>query len=119
MKTNLDYTAANSGQIEQDLCDQLRKVRIARNITQQTMAHMAGVSERTIRRMEAGEGVSLDTFIRVLSALGIQENLKVIFPDVSIRPVERVRFGKERMRARPKRPDSGRGKPSWQWRDEA
>ena len=117
MKSSMTYALANSSQIEADLGAQVQQVRVAQNISQETLAGKAGVSERTIRRLEAGKGVSLDTFIRVLSALGIEENLKVLFPDVSIRPVERVRLGKERVRSRSRRPADGPAKSPWQWKE--
>ncbi|MFT6397391.1 MAG: hypothetical protein ACJAYU_002144 [Bradymonadia bacterium] len=51
--------------------------------------------------MEAGEGVSLNTFLRVLSALGIPHALEDLLPDPSVRPVGRLESGTERKRASP------------------
>jgi transcriptional regulator with XRE-family HTH domain len=115
MQYKIDFHTASSEQIEAALCDRLEQIRLSRNITQQKLADEAGVSLRTIVRMEQGEGVSLDTFIRVLIALGIQNNLETLLPDPSVRPVERVGLGKERKRARPQPEDE---KPAqWAWGD--
>lgn len=71
----------------------------------------------TISRMENGKGTSLDTFIRVLTALGLQNNLQALLPDPSIRPVDRIRMGDvERKRARPAQPTEPEG--TWVWGDE-
>jgi putative transcriptional regulator len=70
----IDFAIATSDQIETALCKRLQSIRLSRNMTQQQLAEEAGVSNRTIRRLEKGQGVSLDTFIRVLSALRIQHS---------------------------------------------
>ena len=117
MSCKLDFATASSQQIEGELCQRLERIRLMRNITQRHLATEAGVSVRTIKRLENGEGVSFNTFIRVLIALRIQQNLALLLPDPTIRPMERVRFaGRERKRAR-----STQKKPSsqkWQWGDE-
>ena len=70
------------------------------NIAQTDLAEKAGISARTLRRLESGEGGTLDSFIRLLIALNIDSNLSVLIPDSTIRPMERVRqTKKERVRA--------------------
>jgi len=61
-----------------------------KNISQAKLAEEAGVSRRTISRMENGKGVSLDTFIRVMQALGLTDQLDALIPASDIRP-ERTR----------------------------
>ena len=108
---------ASSAQIESALCERLARIRLSRNVTQAQLATEAGVSTRTIRRMEAGAGISLDTFIRVLMALDIQRNLEALLPDPMVRPMERIAHGgTERKRARPK--TASRQSSTWTWGDE-
>jgi transcriptional regulator with XRE-family HTH domain len=117
MTNSLDYSLASSEQIKADLCLRLEQIRLTRNITQARLADQAGLSIRTIRNLESGQGVSLDTFIRVLIALGIQQNLQVLLPDPRVRPIERVMLGgKERLRASSKR--SEQTETQWIWGDE-
>ena len=117
MLDSVDYTIADSGQIESDLLKKLARIRLARNITQDFLADQAGVSVRTIRRLEKGLGVSFDTFIRVLTALGVQQNLQSLLPDPRIRPIDRVELkGVERQRAKPRNKDIEKTK--WVWGDE-
>lgn len=112
----IDFAIATSDQIEKALCKRLESIRLSRNITQQQLADEAGISTRTIRRLEKGKGVSLDTFIRVLSALRIQHSLESLLPDPTVRPIERVGVGTgERRRARPVPVSQER--PSWSWGD--
>ncbi len=101
MSYSIDFNNASPVVIEAALCRRIAEIRLARNVPQAHLATQAGVSERTLRRMEAGEGVSLNTFLRVLGALGIQHALEALLPDPSVRPVERVGGGGERKRASP------------------
>jgi transcriptional regulator with XRE-family HTH domain len=116
MAYKIDFSVAASDQIEAALCRRIESIRLSRNITQAQLAEEAGVSTRTIRRLEKGEGVSMDTFIRALKALGIQHSLEALLPDPTVRPIERVGLGGgERKRARPARTKQG-GK-TWTWGD--
>jgi transcriptional regulator with XRE-family HTH domain len=117
MPATIDYSIATSEQIEAALCSQLENIRLTLNMTQTQLAKQAGVAFRTIQRMEKGKGVTLDTFIRVLMALGLQENLQTLLPDPTIRPIERVASnGSERKRARPSREETDGS--TWNWGDE-
>jgi transcriptional regulator with XRE-family HTH domain len=117
MTNKLDFSFANSEEIEKYLCYQIKNCRLGYNITQAQLASDAGIHVRTIRRLELGEGISLDTFIRVLIALKLQKELTLLLPDFSVRPIDRVRFkGRERKRARPRK--SKQKNSTWTWRDE-
>lgn len=116
MSYKIDFSVATSAQIEAALCKRLENIRLSRNMTQAELAAEAGVSVRTIGRLGKGEGVSVDTFIRVLTALGIQQHLEALLPDPTVRPVERIDIGgSERKRARPAR--SNKERVSWTWGD--
>ena len=113
---NIEFSVATSAQIEAALCKRLEGIRLSRNITQEQLAEEAGVSTRTIGRLEKGQGVSMDTFIRVMMALNIQQNLEALLPDPNVRPIERVGMGAaERKRARPAK--SMDELPGWSWGD--
>ena len=117
MSERIDFSVATSSQIEANLGERITRIRLARNMTQTQLAGEAGVTIRTIRRLEKGQGVSLDTLIRVMMALGIQDHLKTMLPDPDVRPLERVRLsGTERRRARPEnKPEK---EHPWVWGDE-
>jgi putative transcriptional regulator len=117
MAYSIDFSIATSDQIEAALCKRVESIRLSRNTTQEHLAGEAGVSLRTIGRLEKGHGVSLDTFIRVLTALRIQHGLEALLPDPGVRPIERVGAGTgERKRARPLK--TGPGRSTWSWGDE-
>jgi transcriptional regulator with XRE-family HTH domain len=104
MTQKIDYSVASPEAIESVLGSQLERLRLSKNINQSVLATEAGVSRRTITRLENGEGTSLDTFIRVLRALGVADRLETLLPDPVTRPVERIQLGgRERKRARMKK----------------
>ena len=94
----------------------LAKIRLFRNITQESLAQSAGIGVRTLRRLERGESSTLDSFLRVVIALGFTDDLLGIFPVHDIRPIERMESKrKERKRARPREvipTDS-----TWTWKE--
>lgn len=116
MAIKLSYELASSEQVIVDLGARLERVRLAHNETQVQLARRAGVSSRTIVRLEKGEAPSLDTFVRVMQALGLTSYLEALIPDSDIRPMERVQHrGHERRRARLVPPATG-GRP-FRWGD--
>lgn len=118
MSLSLDYALVNSEQIAADLGAKLERIRLSRNLTQAQLADEAGVSKRTIMRLEHGLAPTLDTFLRVLLALGLSSNLDALLPDPDVRPIERVlNRGRERQRARP---TTVKAKPAtpFRWGDE-
>lgn len=90
-----------SQQIEQEIGQRLARLRLARNVTQADLAEKAGIGVRTLRRIEAGDPSTLDTFLRVAMALDLEDAILLALPEGEIRPIERVsQTGGERKRAR-------------------
>lgn len=113
MAQNIDYSLAAPEDVEAALGTRLEELRLGKNMNQSQIAEEAGVSRRTITRLENGGGVSLDTFIRVMRALGVADRFQALFPDPTIRPIDRVRLkGRERKHARPA---SKMQAGPWQW----
>ncbi len=92
----------------------LERLRLSRNITQASLARDAGISERTLRRLESGNGGTLDSLFRVLTTLRLDDNIDLLVPDPHIRPIERIRTkGSERQRSSSSKSVKGGGK--WDW----
>ena len=95
----------------------LARLRLARNVTQDALAADAGVSVRTLRRLEAGQPSSLDSFLRIAIALELADELVHALPASDIRPIERMDSrGTERQRARP--PNVKASTAPWTWSEE-
>jgi transcriptional regulator with XRE-family HTH domain len=51
---------------------ELKNLRLIRKLSQQDVAHLAGIPLRTYQRFESGDrGAKLDTLLRVLDAFGL------------------------------------------------
>jgi transcriptional regulator with XRE-family HTH domain len=104
-----------------ELGRRLARTRLERNLSQQSLAHEAGVSKVTIERLEAGTPVKSTSLVRVLRSLGLLDALDRLIPEPLPSPVERQRLqGRRRQRARggDRREGSlGESKP-WRWGDE-
>lgn len=86
-------------EMESVLGEDLKNLRLSRNVDQRSLADRAGVSLRALQRLENGEGSSLTTLFKVLRALGRQDWLKGIAPVATINPVTAVRRHMPRQRA--------------------
>jgi len=82
------------------LGERLARRRLRRDLTQQQLADEAGVSRRTVVRLEAGESTQLTNLVRVLRVLGLIEDLAALAPEPGPSPLEQLRNrGRERKRA--------------------
>jgi transcriptional regulator with XRE-family HTH domain len=78
----------------------LARYRLNRNLTQQALAREAGVSLRTLNRIESGEPSQTANLIRVLRALGLLDNLEALLPEPALSPMQQLKLqGKTRKRA--------------------
>lgn len=100
-----------------ELGERLARHRLNADRTQADLAREAGVSKRTVKRIEAGESVQLTSWLRVLRALGLLSNLEHLIPARGVRPLEELRRERgQRRRASGKRAAT-RAEP-WSWEEE-
>ncbi len=78
----------------------IARYRIDQQMTQAALAEQAGVSKRTVERVEAGASVQFSTIIRILRTLHLLPGLDRMIPPPSPRPMDLLRQkGKIRQRA--------------------
>lgn len=101
-----------------ELGDRLSRHRLDRNLTQEQLAREAGVSKRTVIRLENGESSQLANLIRVLRVLGLLANLDALVPAPLVSPLAQLKSrAKERRRASPVAKKSVPA-ATWTWGDE-
>jgi len=102
-----------------ELGNRVARLRLDRNLTQAELAFSAGVSLRTIGRMESGKSIQLSGFVRILRELELLNKLEVLFPSEPPSPIEqRKAHGKTRQRASTGTTKSATG-AAWSWDDDA
>lgn len=80
------------------LGERIRALRLAADRTQAMVADKAGVSERSLRDLESGQGSTVQTLIRVLKALDAHDVIGAIAPRPTISPMQLLKK-KSRRRA--------------------
>src|SRR5690625_749768 len=103
-----------------ELGRRLARRRLDLDLTQAAAAKEAGVSKRTVERMEAGATVQLSSFIRLLRALDLLDTLDRLLPEPGPRPLDLLKL-KGRQRRRAPSSDAAAEPPAsseWHWEDE-
>ncbi len=75
----MDFAFASFEEICAELGARLRRQRLAQLITQKELAARAGLSVGTVKTLEATGQSSLDSLVRVVSALGLVDELSGLF----------------------------------------
>ncbi|MFT4956421.1 MAG: transcriptional regulator with XRE-family HTH domain [Brevundimonas sp.] len=102
-----------------ELGRRLADYRLQRHMTQAQFAEAAGLSKRTVERLEAGESVQLVNLVRALRVLEKLDGLDRFLPDAPANPIDLLeRHGKVRQRARPDARDEDEESQPWRWGDE-
>jgi len=100
----------------------IARTRLERNVSQQQLATEAGLSKRTLERIEAGEDTKLSNVVRILRALGMLDRLDALVPEPLPSPVEQLKL-RGRRRRRAGRTGAGPARTAgaarrWTWGDE-
>jgi putative transcriptional regulator len=78
----------------------VKRRRLERNLTQQEIADIAGISRPTVSDLERGKPFEILTLIQVMRALDALDELDLFLPDPGISPLQLARLrGHERQRA--------------------
>ena len=82
------------------LGEQIQRLRLSRDLNQRTTAEKAGISEKSLRNLEAGRGSTVETLLRTLKALDSLEGINMLAPEATVNPLELLRNAKRRQRVR-------------------
>jgi transcriptional regulator with XRE-family HTH domain len=106
-----------------EIGERLERRRIDAGLTQARLAEEAGISKRTLERIEAGHSTDFVMLLRVLRVLKLLEALDQLVPDLPQSPLVLLK-GRGRVRKRvghSRRPPQGAVAPKptapWKWRE--
>ena len=107
-------TESSDESILQEIGDRMARIRLERNLTQTQLAEMAGISKRTLERLESGAAATqLTSFIRTCRSLGLLERLDLFLPTPKTGPVEQLKL--EARRRRRASGSKARKTSKWSW----
>lgn len=92
--------------------------RVELNLTQAALAKKAGVSKRTVERIEDGASAQMLSMIKVFRVLELMDRLDSMLPEPQPKPMDLLKQkGKVRVRASAKQPVPG-SSPGWTWKED-
>ncbi len=95
--------------------------RVTKELSQEALAKLSGVSHASIARFETGKGnISLENLLLILKALEIADELKIIFKDKDVSPslLAKATTKKTKERVRKSQNKSELKSTAWKWGDE-
>ncbi len=99
-----------------ELGGRLARRRIDLQLTQAALAHEAGVSKRTVERIESGASAQMVSIIRICRVLDLMPGLDQIAPQAGPRPMDMIKIkGKVRKRASSSR-NRRAADDEWTWK---
>lgn len=100
-----------------ELGERLAAHRVDLRLTQAALATQAGVSKRTVERLESGGSVQLSNFLAVLRALGLLDGIAAALPVLGPNPNDLAKLRRQRSRVRTPT-ESTHKDGEWKWGDE-
>ena len=93
----------------------IKQYRVNAGISQRDLENESGVSVRSISRLEQGSSIQLESLIKILSALNLENNIDLLIPDQTKRPSYYLKDNvKPKQRVRKKEKSNG----TFKWGDE-
>lgn len=71
--------------------EQVKRLRLLKNMDQRDVAEQAGVALNAVKNLEYGKGATMKSLIRVLKVLDRVEWLNALQPEISISPMQIIR----------------------------
>lgn len=65
------------------LGEQIRRLRLAHNVSQEALAIGSGIGLSTLKRLESGRGCNLSVLVQLLVALGYEDRLERFFAQLA------------------------------------
>ena len=113
---NIDKQTTPQAAVE-ELTRRLAQFRMECGLTQDELAKRAGVSKRTIERIEDGCDTQLTSLVRLLRVLGLADRLDQLIPESTVSPMDML-HGKTEPPKRVKRKKPAKTNKPWKWGDE-
>ena len=115
----LKFNTITDDAVLEELGRRLGRRRLDLQLTQAKLAEQAGVSKRTVERIEAGAAAQTVSLIRILRVLDLLKGLDQLIPEIGPRPMDLLKLkGKERKRASSSRAADRSGEV-WSWGDDS
>ena len=93
----MDFELKTTGEIAQILAKQVKELRLLNKWKRSTMAQRSGVSESSLRRFEQTSKISLENFLKLLSALGRLDEMDDLLRPPSAKSIDDLETRKHKL----------------------
>ena len=90
---NLLFNSKTPNDIAKELVEKIKHHRKKLKISQAQLASKSGVSLGSIKRFESRYEISLNSFIKILIALNLEQDLENIFTQKNYNSIDEVIYG--------------------------
>jgi transcriptional regulator with XRE-family HTH domain len=87
-------------EIQDEIADRCKKLRLAKNLSRDSLAKNAGVSAATLRHFEQSAQISLKSLIKIAMALDCTNELFQLFQPPKVETLEDLRKSEQTQRRR-------------------
>lgn len=113
-----NISTATDDAILKQLGLRIQQRRLDLQLTQAEVSEQAGISKRTVERIESGASTQTVSLIRLLRVLALLQGLEQLVPAATPRPMDLLRLqGKARKRVSSRR-HKDRSTGNWSWEDD-
>lgn len=83
-----DIYALSDRDVEKKIGEKIRATRLRQNITQESLAREAGISQSSVKKIEGGHIGSFDSLLRTLRTLGLLDAIQRLVEPMELSPNE-------------------------------
>ena len=91
------FELKTTGEMAQTLAKRLKNLRLLRKWKRSTLAERSGVSEASLRRFEQTARVSLENFLKLLSALDRLDEMDELFQPPPVKSIDDLEARKQKL----------------------
>ena len=93
----MDFELKTTGEIAQILAKRVKELRLLNKWKRSTLAERSGVSESSLRRFEQTARISLENFLKLLSALGRLDEMGDLLHPPSAKSIDDLEARKRKL----------------------
>jgi transcriptional regulator with XRE-family HTH domain len=119
MTIMINFKIMTDNAVLEELGKRLQHRRLDLRLTQAKLAEQAGVSKRTVERVEAGAASQTTNLIRIFRVLGLLQGLNQLIPETGPRPMDLLKLKRKERKRASSSPGSDQPGSGWSWGDES
>lgn len=93
----MKFKLKTTGEVAQTLAERVKNLRLQKKWKRLTLAERAGVSEASLRRFEQESKISLESFLKLLLALGRLDEIDELLQPSTLKSIDDLEIRKQKL----------------------